>query len=36
MNVKAALLRQPTVAAVQGAAATTDAVDQRMQQFNSC
>jgi putative ABC transport system permease protein len=33
-DVKAALLRQPAVAAVQGAAATTEAVDQRMEQFN--
>ena len=33
-DVKAELLRRPDVAAVQGAAATTDAVDQRMEQFN--
>lgn len=33
-DVKAELLRLPTVGAVQGAAATTDAVDQRMAQFN--
>jgi putative ABC transport system permease protein len=33
-DVKAELLRQPAVAAVQGAAATTDAVDKRMEQFN--
>ena len=33
-DVKAALLHQPAVAAVQGAAATTDAVDRAMQQFN--
>jgi putative ABC transport system permease protein len=33
-DVKAALLREPPVAAVQGAAATTDAVDQRIEQFN--
>ena len=33
-DVKAELLRLPGVAAVQGAAATTDAVDQRMEQFN--
>lgn len=32
-DVKAELLRLPSVAAVQGAAATTDAVDQRMGQF---
>ena len=32
-DVKAALLRLASVAAVQGAAATTDAVDQRMEQF---
>jgi putative ABC transport system permease protein len=32
-DVKAALLRQPAVAAVQGAAATTDAVDRAMEQF---
>jgi putative ABC transport system permease protein len=33
-DVKAELLRMPTVAAVQGAAATTDAVDDRLEQFN--
>lgn len=33
-DVKAELLRRPSVGAVQGAAATTDAVDQRMEQFN--
>jgi putative ABC transport system permease protein len=33
-DVKAELLRRPAVAAVQGAAATTDAVDARMEQFN--
>jgi putative ABC transport system permease protein len=33
-DVKAELLRLPAVAAVQGAAATTDAVDSRMEQFN--
>lgn len=33
-DVKAELLRLPSVGAVQGAAATTDAVDQRMEQFN--
>ena len=33
-DVKAELLRLPAVAAVQGAAATTDAVDKRMEQFN--
>ena len=33
-EVKAELLRLPAVAAVQGAAATTDAVDQRLEQFN--
>jgi putative ABC transport system permease protein len=33
-NVKAELLRLPSIGAVQGAAATTDAVDQRMEQFN--
>jgi putative ABC transport system permease protein len=33
-DVKAELLRLPSVTAVQGAAATTDAVDQRMEQFN--
>jgi putative ABC transport system permease protein len=33
-DVKAALLHQPAVAAVQGAAATTDAVDRAMEQFN--
>jgi putative ABC transport system permease protein len=33
-DVKAELLRLPAVAAVQGAAATTDAVDTRMEQFN--
>jgi putative ABC transport system permease protein len=32
--VKAALLHQPAVAAVQGAAATTEAVDRAMEQFN--
>lgn len=32
-DVKAELLRLPSVGAVQGAAATTDAVDQRMEQF---
>ena len=32
-DVKRELLRLPVVAAVQGAAATTDAVDARMQQF---
>ena len=33
-DVKAELLRMPRVAAVQGAAATTDAVDDRLEQFN--
>jgi putative ABC transport system permease protein len=33
-DVKAQLLRIPGVGAVQGAAATTDAVDRRMEQFN--
>ena len=33
-EVKAALLHQPSVAAVQGAAATTEAVDRAMEQFN--
>ena len=33
-DVKAELLRMPAVAAVQGAAATTDAVDARLAQFN--
>jgi putative ABC transport system permease protein len=33
-DVKAELLRRPAVAAVQGAAATTDAVDARIEQFN--
>jgi putative ABC transport system permease protein len=33
-DVKSELLRLPAVAAVQGAAATTDAVDKRMEQFN--
>jgi putative ABC transport system permease protein len=33
-DVKAELLRLPAVAAVQGAAATTDAVDTRIEQFN--
>jgi putative ABC transport system permease protein len=33
-DVKAELLRLPAVAAVQGAAATTDAVDARLEQFN--
>jgi putative ABC transport system permease protein len=33
-DVKAELLRMPGVAAVQGAAATTDAVDARLEQFN--
>jgi putative ABC transport system permease protein len=33
-DVKAELLRRPAVAAVQGAAATTDAVDARLEQFN--
>jgi putative ABC transport system permease protein len=33
-DVKAALLHQPAVAAVQGAAATADAVDRAMEQFN--
>jgi hypothetical protein len=33
-DVKAELLRLPAVAAVQGAAATTDTVDARMEQFN--
>jgi putative ABC transport system permease protein len=33
-DVKAALLRLPAVGAVQGAAALTDAVDGRMEQFN--
>ena len=33
-DVKAELLRRPHVAAVQGAAATTEAVDQRMEQLN--
>jgi putative ABC transport system permease protein len=33
-EVKAALLHQPAVAAVQGAAATTDAVDRAMERFN--
>jgi putative ABC transport system permease protein len=33
-DVKAALLSQPAVASVQGAAATTDAVDARIEQFN--
>ena len=33
-DVKAALLHQPAVAAVQGAAATTEAVDRAMEQFN--
>jgi putative ABC transport system permease protein len=33
-DVKAELLRRPVVAAVQGAAATTDAVDARLEQFN--
>ena len=33
-DVKAELLRLPAVAAVQGAAATTDAVDNRLEQFN--
>ena len=33
-DIERALLRLPHVAAVQGAAATTDAVDQRMEQFN--
>jgi putative ABC transport system permease protein len=33
-ELKAELLRLPAVAAVQGAAATTDAVDARMEQFN--
>jgi putative ABC transport system permease protein len=33
-DIKAELLRMPTVAAVQGAAATTDAVDNRLEQFN--
>jgi putative ABC transport system permease protein len=33
-DVKAELLRLPAVAAVQGAAATTDAVDTRLEQFN--
>ena len=33
-DVKAALLHQPAIAAVQGATATTDAVDRAMQQFN--
>jgi putative ABC transport system permease protein len=32
-DVKAELLRLPAVAAVQGAAATTDAVDARLEQF---
>ena len=33
-DVKEELLRQPAVAAVRGAAATTDAVDTRLEQFN--
>ncbi|HSD80747.1 MAG TPA: FtsX-like permease family protein [Solirubrobacteraceae bacterium] len=33
-DVKSALLRRPAVAAVQGAAATTDAVDEGLEQFN--
>ncbi|HEY5144718.1 MAG TPA: FtsX-like permease family protein [Solirubrobacteraceae bacterium] len=33
-DVKAELLRRPGIAAVQGAAATTDAVDRTMEQFN--
>jgi putative ABC transport system permease protein len=33
-DVKSELLRRPAVAAVQGAAATTDAVDARLEQFN--
>jgi putative ABC transport system permease protein len=33
-DVKAELLRLPAVAAVQGAAATTDALDKRIEQFN--
>jgi len=33
-DVKAELLRMPAIAAVQGAAATTDAVDNRIEQFN--
>jgi putative ABC transport system permease protein len=33
-DVKSELLRRPGVAAVQGAAATTDAVDARLEQFN--
>jgi putative ABC transport system permease protein len=33
-EVKTALLHQPAVTAVQGAAATTDAVDRAMEQFN--
>jgi putative ABC transport system permease protein len=33
-DVKAALLHQPAVAAVQGAAATTDAVNRALEQFN--
>ncbi len=33
-DAKAALVRLPTVGAVQGAAATTDAVDRRLSQFN--
>ena len=33
-DVKAELLRLPAVAAVQGATATTDAVDTRLEQFN--
>ena len=33
-DVKAELLRRPGVTAVQGAAATTDAVDENMEQFN--
>ncbi len=33
-DVKAELLRRPGIAAVQGAAATTDAVDKTMEQFN--
>jgi putative ABC transport system permease protein len=33
-DVKAALMRQPAVGAVQGAAATTDAVDRAIERFN--